>query len=66
MKTLEWPLNPFQVSVAFDIETVSCTANQMTGFYIECNTGPKWVNPNHKNKKLELSFSQTIMQYLKK
>ena len=39
-------VNPFQPSVRFHIETshLICTANQMTGFYIVCNTGLKWVN----------------------
>ena len=39
-------INPFQPSVAINIETsqLICTANQMTGFYIKCNTGLKWVN----------------------
>ena len=38
-------LNPFQVSDAFDTETghLFCTANQMTGFYVECNAGLKCV-----------------------
>ena len=41
--------NPFQPSVAFHIETshLICTANQMTGFYLECKTGLKWVNSFH-------------------
>ena len=39
-------INPFQLSVAFRMETshLICSANQMTGFYMECNTGVKWVN----------------------
>ena len=42
---MKW-VNPFQPSVAFHIETshLICNANQMTGFYIECNTGLKWLN----------------------
>ena len=38
-------LNPFQPSVVFHVETshLFCSANQMTGFYMECNTGLKWV-----------------------
>ena len=38
--------NPFQPRVAFHIETshLICIANQMTGFYMECITGLKWVN----------------------
>ena len=32
-------------SVAFQIETnlLTWTANQMTGLYMKCNTGLKWV-----------------------
>ena len=39
-------LNPFQPSVAFDIETshLFCRAEQMTSFYMRHNTGQKWVN----------------------
>ena len=38
-------INPFQPSVAFHIETtlVIFTANQITGFYLKCNNGLKWV-----------------------
>ena len=37
--------NPFQPSVALHRETshLICAANQMNGFYIECNTLLKWV-----------------------
>ena len=37
--------NQFQLSVAFHIETSHLIyhANQVTGFYMECNTGLKWV-----------------------
>ena len=37
--------NPFQLSVAFYIETshLLCSAKQMNGFYIEHNTRLKWV-----------------------
>ena len=36
-------LDPFQPSVAFDIETshLIYTANQMTGFYMKCNAGQR-------------------------
>ena len=39
------PFNYFQLNVAFYVQTshLICTANQMTGFYMECNTGLKWV-----------------------
>ena len=38
--------NPSQPSVAFHIETshLIYTANQMTGLYMKCNSGLKWVN----------------------
>ena len=38
--------NKFQPSVTFHVETSSliCSANQMTGFYMKCNTGLKWFN----------------------
>ena len=38
--------NPLQPSVACHIETshLVCTANQMTGFYMKCNTELNWVN----------------------
>ena len=36
---------PVHASIAFHIETshLICTANHMTGFYLKCNTGLKWV-----------------------
>ena len=39
--------HPFQPSVVFHIENnhLTCSANQMNGFYIKCNTGLKWPNP---------------------
>ena len=40
-------INPCQHSIAFHIEIshlVSVT-NQMTGFYMKCNTGREWGNP---------------------
>ena len=38
--------NPFQPNIAFYVETnhLIFTPNQMTGFYMEFNTGLKWVN----------------------
>ena len=41
----------------FHIETINliCIANQMTGFYIKCNTGLKWVN-NHPFEGKIFSF----------
>ena len=52
-------LNPLQPSVAFHIETshLICTTNQISGFYIKCNAGLKWVNSqeiHHKNKLSEI------------
>ena len=37
--------NPFKPNVAFYIETSHfyCDSNQITGFYIKCITGLKWV-----------------------
>ena len=39
-------VNPFQHSVGIYIETshLICTADQITGFYMKCNTGLKWVS----------------------
>ena len=34
-------LNSFRPSVAFHIET--CSAKQMTGFYMKRNTGLEWI-----------------------
>ena len=53
-------VNSFQPSVAFHIETIQpsvafhieishliCIANQITGFYMKCSTGLKWVEKYH-------------------
>ena len=39
-------ISPFQPSIAFNIETnhLICNENQVTGFYMKCNTELKWVN----------------------
>ena len=39
--------NPFQLNVTFYIETshLICIANQMTGFYMECNAWMKRLMP---------------------
>ena len=44
-------LNPFLLRVAFHIETIpfNCIANQITGFYMKCNTEIKSVNQSFKN-----------------
>ena len=41
-------INPFQSIGTFHIETnyLICIANQMTGFHMKCNTGPKRVQQN--------------------
>ena len=38
-------INPFQPSLAFHVETKTSDwfAKQMTGFYMKCNTGLKWI-----------------------
>ena len=38
-------LTHFLRCVAFDVETSNsfCSVNQVTGFYMKCNTGLKWV-----------------------
>ena len=40
---------PFQSIVVFHVETSHFLsgANQMTGFYVECNTEVKWVKGRH-------------------
>ena len=42
-------VNKFQTSAAFHIETshLICIANQMTGFYMKCNTELRWVKQWH-------------------
>ena len=44
--------NPFQPSIAFHIETSHfiSAANQITGFYMKCKTGMKWVKNNWLNQ----------------
>ena len=44
---LKW-INTFQHSVAFDIETshLICSIYQMTGVYMNCNNGLRWVRVN--------------------
>ena len=48
--------NSFQPTVAFHLETshLTCIANQMTGFYMEFNTGLKWVNLTQTYKVLQI------------
>ena len=42
--------HPFQPTAAFHTESSHLigSAKQMTGFYMKCNTGLKWVNPKDK------------------
>ena len=44
--------NPFQLSVAFHIETshLFCFAKQITGFYMKRNTALKWVKKQYRNE----------------
>ena len=55
-------INSFQPSDAFHIETshLICNANQMTGFYMECNNGRNGLSPI-SNRDYFLNFlpSQT-------
>ena len=39
----------FQSIVGFQVETnhLICTANKVTGFFMKCHTGLKWVKKNH-------------------
>ena len=41
--SLQTLIQPFQCSFAFRLETshLICNTNQMTGFYMKCNTGQK-------------------------
>ena len=57
-------ITPFQPSVAIDIENshMICVANQMTGFYLEYNTVPKWV----KQKSPKLLFSCEFCEIFRK
>ena len=55
-RVAQW-VNSFQPSVAFRIETIRliCNTNQMTGFYMKCNTGLKQVQALHQNQKVASS-----------
>ena len=59
-----WSFNPFQPSVVFHIETshLICTANQITGFYVKCNPGLKWVkSPNRKKTSCRASVNSLTL-----
>ena len=51
-------INPYQLSVAFHIET-----SQLTGFYLKCNTWLKWVNRNIEYLDLVNSHTKRIYNY---
>ena len=62
-------VNPFQPSVAFHIETshLISKANQMTGFYVKCNTGLKWVNlfiPGVAKNLVEQEIKLNVFQFV--
>ena len=58
--------NPFQPSVAFHIETsqLICTANQMNGFFMECNTGLKWVDKKRNIIDIRILFGISGLKFL--
>ena len=58
LKTDLKKLDPFQRSLASHLETncLDYIANQMTGFYMERNTGLKWVKYKLFINKVMLSF----------
>ena len=58
--------NPYQPSIAFHIETshLICRTNQMTGFYMKCKTGLKWVNINPISATVLINFN--VFQCLKR
>ena len=37
------PFQPSCISYRKQYSRLFCSANQMTGFFMECNTGPKWI-----------------------
>ena len=43
---------PFQLSVAVHLETshLICNTNEMTDFYMKCNTGLKWQKIFHEGE----------------
>ena len=60
--------NPFQPSVGFHIETspLFCSAKQMTGFYMKCNIGLKWVKEGLRKLFFDniclIDVSETLFQ----
>ena len=59
--------NPFQPNVVFHIETghLIYIANQMTSFYMKCNTGLKWVNAFQYSLKKRLRHKCFPVKYVK-
>ena len=57
-------INSFQPIFAFLIETshLFCSTKQLTGFYMKCSTGMKWVNQStfQKLRKKSGFFSHTV------
>ena len=55
-------------SVPFHMETsyLFCPAKQMTGFYMICNTGLKWVNESKTTYFSFLSVIHTFLNFHKK
>ena len=35
----------------------------MTGFYMKCSIGLKWVNVNHKNPGIKVAFEKQMDRY---
>ena len=56
--------NPLQPSVAFHAENsrLIYTANQVTGFYMKCNTGLKWFNVISKCMQLNVERISDIKE----
>ena len=55
------PFTPCQPNVAFHIETshLICCANQMNGFYMECDNRLKWVKPALNLQFIVISLNNT-------
>ena len=49
--------NPFQLSVAFHIKTshFNCKSNQVTGFYMKCNTGLRKYIKGSESKTFKIA-----------
>ena len=59
-------VNIFQPSIAFHIETshLICSANQMTGFYMKCNTELKWVKSAKFTLKKIADYSVIFQRHM--